>query len=517
MKKLIIALAFLACSPAAAQWQVPSNSIPVGRGPGITGFSSALPGTAGNVLLSTGASTPPVFSSPAWLASSVSFTQNGTGAVPVTFDTLLRGKIFTPEMYGGVCGAADNGPAIQLAVNEAGNFAATNNIPRGSVQLELCAYDVITPIVDTKGIKFSGRGPFGAEIRFSPAIDNQIAYRVRKAGSIIGGGEISNIVFYKPSGTFTATAIEIEDVSIFSIENVYIYGGVSQYWTGGSGSIGLRTRGREFIHLSKFSASADRPLVVSKNPNSFIDIDVSDFNDLALTANNRAGLEFEDGVRYSRLNISNIHCALTSGCIYNNDTTSTLASTGLTVHNFGSEQTSGAGAAYNIYIGHTTSSVQTVTLSGYQLWDDAVNGAFFRNVTNLSMESVFYQGISPLLCLNTDATVLSLRWSGSNFQVCSTSSFLGQNKIWSSAPVAGIALPRDAQWASTAESPTLNLTNTLFASFTVSTLATCNAAARGLRSFVTDNNTALSFGAVITTAGAIPTPVWCDGVIWRQG
>lgn len=516
MKKLIIVLALLVCSPAAAQWQVPNNSIPVGRGPSVAGFASALPGTAGNVLLSTGASTPPVFSPPAWLASSVSFTQNGTGAVSVTFDTLLRGKIFTPEMFGGVCGLADNGPAIQRAVTEAGNFAATNNIPRGSVRLELCAYDVITPIVDTKGIKISGRGPFGSEIRFSPAIDNQIAYRVRNAGSEIGGGEISNITFYKPTNTFMATAIEIEDVSLFSIENVYIYGGVSQLWTG-AGSIGLRTRGREFIRVSKFTALADRPIVISKNPNSIIDIDVSDFNDLALTGNTFAGLQIEDGVRFSRFNISNIHCALTSGCIYNQDTTSTLASTGLTIHNFGSEQTSGGGAAYNIYIGHTTSTVQTVTLSGYQLWDDAVNGAFFRNVTNLSLQNVFYQGISPLTCLSTDATVLSLRWSGSNFQVCSTSSFLQQNKIWSSAPVAGVALPRDAQWASTTESPTLNLTNTLFASFTVSGLPTCNAGARGLRSFVTDNNTALSFGAVITTAGAIPTPVWCDGVIWRQG
>lgn len=52
---------------------------------------------------------------------------------------------------------------------------------------------------------------------------------------------------------------------------------------------------------------------------------------------------------------------------------------------------------------------------------------------------------------------------------------------------------------------------------TVGALPACAAGTKGARFFVTDNNTALAFAAVITTGGAIQTPVYCDGTTWRQG
>ena len=60
MKRLILAIALLVAGPAAAQWQVPNNTIPVGRGQGITGFTS-IPntGTGTLCLLNTA---PPTFS-----------------------------------------------------------------------------------------------------------------------------------------------------------------------------------------------------------------------------------------------------------------------------------------------------------------------------------------------------------------------------------------------------------------------------------------------------------------------
>lgn len=54
MKKLIFALLILA-SPAFAQWQVPAGNVPVGQGPGFTGFAAVAPGTSGNCLVSSGA------------------------------------------------------------------------------------------------------------------------------------------------------------------------------------------------------------------------------------------------------------------------------------------------------------------------------------------------------------------------------------------------------------------------------------------------------------------------------
>lgn len=56
MKRIALALAFIAALSASAfaQWQVPANSIPLGRGPGFIGFASVAPGTNGQCLVSNG-------------------------------------------------------------------------------------------------------------------------------------------------------------------------------------------------------------------------------------------------------------------------------------------------------------------------------------------------------------------------------------------------------------------------------------------------------------------------------
>jgi len=55
MRKLFLAFALvLGVSPALAQWQTPLGTVPIGRGPGVVGFNSVLPGTAGNCLVSSG-------------------------------------------------------------------------------------------------------------------------------------------------------------------------------------------------------------------------------------------------------------------------------------------------------------------------------------------------------------------------------------------------------------------------------------------------------------------------------
>lgn len=63
LRNLTAAFALLlAVVPAVAQWQTPNHSVPIGRGGGVTGFSSAAPGTAGVPLVSTGLGLDPTFS-----------------------------------------------------------------------------------------------------------------------------------------------------------------------------------------------------------------------------------------------------------------------------------------------------------------------------------------------------------------------------------------------------------------------------------------------------------------------
>lgn len=56
MRRIALALVGLLAlgASAVAQWQVPANSIPLGRGPGIVGFNSVAPGTSNNCLVSNG-------------------------------------------------------------------------------------------------------------------------------------------------------------------------------------------------------------------------------------------------------------------------------------------------------------------------------------------------------------------------------------------------------------------------------------------------------------------------------
>lgn len=51
MKRVVLsAILALLASPALAQWQVPNSAVPVGRGPGVVGFSSVAPGSNGQCL-----------------------------------------------------------------------------------------------------------------------------------------------------------------------------------------------------------------------------------------------------------------------------------------------------------------------------------------------------------------------------------------------------------------------------------------------------------------------------------
>lgn len=107
MKYVRILAALLAlCSPAAAQWQVQQNAIPLGRGAGSTGFGvvGGSGGAGAKCLIDT---VPPTFGvcpgvasfngrtgavvpgSADYAAPQIAFTQTGTGAVAQTVSTKL--------------------------------------------------------------------------------------------------------------------------------------------------------------------------------------------------------------------------------------------------------------------------------------------------------------------------------------------------------------------------------------------------------------------------------------------
>lgn len=398
----------------------------------------------------------------------VNFVQSGTGAVNVTCDQLLRGIRVTPEMFGGNCDGTDAGPGIQRAIN----YAAT---VKAAVQPSPCTYKIVTPIVDPFGVTVRASAVYsGATFDFEPGSNNQIAYRVRNAGNIVSGGSIENIRFFTNDTTNTKTAIEVEDVSNYQIKNIIIQGntiGLAAFWGGAGNSIGVRVRGREFVRVTNVQSAADRPFVISQNPNTTIHNDYGDYRDLYLLANGaNKSFEIEDGVNFTHMSIDNIACVLGSYCIFQNDTTTSQISRGLSISNLGAEQ-GVSPSAFNILI-LRNSPLYGLKINGFQVWDGARNGLYLHNVFGADIQDVDYATASPQRCIDADNTVHGLTLISTHFAGCLLTNFLGQTFIRGDSTPSGYSLPISVWYSSTLDAASLS-----WQPYTVT--ATCNSGSLG--------------------------------------
>lgn len=100
MKKLLFAVAVLLASPAAAQWQTPTYSVPIGRGAGNTGFDNAAPGVAGVPVVSNGATAKPTFApvQNVGIAPGAANTMKGTLNGTTTSDIALTACTLTYQI-----------------------------------------------------------------------------------------------------------------------------------------------------------------------------------------------------------------------------------------------------------------------------------------------------------------------------------------------------------------------------------------------------------------------------------
>lgn len=128
MKKLlsglILALGLLAEPAAGQNYQVPAHSTPIGRGPGVTSFNSAGPGTAGQLFIGQGASADPQWKSASGACTVTSagvFTCTGSGGgLTVGTTTIASGTNTSIEFNNaGILG--------EYAISGSGNVCMTNS------------------------------------------------------------------------------------------------------------------------------------------------------------------------------------------------------------------------------------------------------------------------------------------------------------------------------------------------------------------------------------------------------
>jgi hypothetical protein len=136
MKMLCLAasLAFLLASPALAQ-QTAIHSVPIGKGAGNTGFNAAVPGAAGQPLVSQGAAIDPAFGAiansgfAAGPANTVKGSLNGTTVIDLPLPS-CTGVNQTWKYTSGVginCTAVSSTTGFDMPINLGLNASASGN------------------------------------------------------------------------------------------------------------------------------------------------------------------------------------------------------------------------------------------------------------------------------------------------------------------------------------------------------------------------------------------------------
>jgi hypothetical protein len=190
-----------------------------------------------------------------------SFTQSGTGAVPVTYDALYRGIIVTPEMFGGYCGLGNDATAgIQRAIDYLASVAG------GMVELSNCLYRTTAPLViGNKGIKLRGKQAAtgnGTEIYFIPGAAGQCAISLTAGTGILSDAAIESLSIRSPDRTTYKTGVCISDSSVVLFRDLFIYdflGGGATAITGAvaspSGEIRLTVAGASVSYNTGWAAA----------------------------------------------------------------------------------------------------------------------------------------------------------------------------------------------------------------------------------------------------------------------
>lgn len=322
-------------------------------------------------------------------------------------------------------GTTDDTAAIQAAINAA-PASSTLYFPKGT-------YKVTSTVTVAQGrLHLRGAGAGSTQIVFTPTADG-VCIKFSAGAAILAQGSFVGFSFYSSDATYTKTALEISDTTGFLVEDIIVAGAVAangtSYWSGGAGSIGLRVLGREIGSVRRIYIAADRPLVISKNPNSSIDLDHFHFVDTHLLANARPCVEVDTGLTLTQVTFSGYQSwVLGTHGFYWADTTSAAASAGLSFENVRTEQGTTA-TAYAFYIAHNY-GLQMVKFKGCYGGLER-RGFYLRKCDDVIIENNYHVGSSNV-AFDVDATVRRISIAGCFWQTGSTASVVGQRIVQAS-------------------------------------------------------------------------------------
>lgn len=307
----------------------------------------------------------------------IPYTPAGTGAVATTVQSKLRETVSVKD-FGAVALEALNNAATELS--DGGNL----KLPKGTYTLS----DKFAFTGQRLNIEGDGRNV--SVISYSPASTGiALEYNNPAAGGLYQGS-IKNIGF-SSGNSVDKTAIVLQNTADCEVHDIGIAYGA---WAG-TGSIGIRTYGRQTLSVRNCQIACARPVVFSQNPlftSLNTDHYIVEHCELSTTLSTGSCIEFENGVMHTNTTLRNL--ALTGGKngILWNDTTSVGASYSLWIENIRTEQAADA-TGWSIDLQTTGQTLQTVAIKNAYL-DTGRNGIRLRKAQNITLENVFFSQTS---------------------------------------------------------------------------------------------------------------------------
>jgi hypothetical protein len=307
----------------------------------------------------------------------VGFIQVGIGAVARTVQTKLRDTVSVKD-FGAVGNGATNDTAAFQAALDAIKARGGGEvvIPQGTYLI------TSTLLYDGQRFNIRGDGRQASVILFNPA-STSVCFNLDTPGA--GGQNQSTIsgLGFTSSNTVNKTAIRLYNVANVRVSEIAIANGGWQ----GTGSIGVRTFGRQFVTIENCEILCARPIVFSANP-VWPSLGVDHFKVLNCEIGSTEGvgnatIDLGNGVAPPNLTIRGNAIVLGAVGIRGVDTTSGAASFNVRIDDNRFEQGADA-SAYCIDLDYSTYSLQTLVCVGNH-YDSTRNGLRLRGALRVHL------------------------------------------------------------------------------------------------------------------------------------
>jgi len=264
-------------------------------------------------------------------------------------------------------------------------------------------------------VQFYGDGKQATTIFFNPSVSSTPLFAIATSS----GSFMTQISFKRfgviGQGSVAKIGILAQDTSLLTIEDV----AMTLLNSTDGNSIGIKLQGRELTTINRVDVNADKPMVISDNPNSIIDVDhlyVRDSYFIASSTN--PIITIDSGVNLTNVVFDGGSWVKGGYGVYWVDSSAVAASQNLVIRNIRWEQSTNPNG-YIVDIEHN-SMLQNFSMDNVY-GGVYTNGVKLRNVKWVSLENVIYVGSST--AFNANTSTWPINFKNVFFQLGSTSTF----------------------------------------------------------------------------------------------